>query len=470
MYIPFSMVVRFFNTFTKKLEEFKPLKDKEVRMYTCGPTVYNYAHIGNYRAYIFEDQLRRYLKYRGFKVTQVMNLTDVDDKTIKNSQEQGLPLDKFTDKFKKAFFEDLKTLNIDPAEHYPEATKYIKQMIEIIQKLLDKGYAYKGDDNSVYFSISKFKDYGKLSKINIDQQKAGARVKHDEYGKENASDFALWKAYSKSDGDVVWDSPFGRGRPGWHIECSAMSSSILGDTFDIHTGGVDNIFPHHEDEIAQSECASGKKFVNYWMHCEHLLVDGKKMSKSLANFYTLRDVLDKGYKPLAIRYTLLSTHYRQQLNFTFESINAAQNSIDRLNEVISKLNSVKGEDTNEVKKLIKKAEEGFIAEMDDDLNISKGLSHIFTFVRELNGLITDKKIGENDAKKALEAFQKFDTVLGVMNFEKEDIPNDVLELAKKREAARSEKKWVEADKLRDQLKEMGYVVKDSKDGMRVEKV
>ena len=312
------MALQFYNTMERKLIDFKPIDEGKVRMYTCGPTVYNYAHIGNFRAYIFEDILRRTLQYCGYDVTQVMNLTDVDDKTIRDSQANNMSLNDFTQKYKDAFFEDLETLGIEPAEHYPAATDHINDMIEMIQVLQEKGYAYVGDDGSVYYSIQKFEKYGELANIDLSGQRSGVRIDSDEYEKDEAADFALWKRYSDADGDVVWDSPWGKGRPGWHIECSAMSRALLGDHFDMHTGGIDNMFPHHEDEIAQSEACNGCKYVNYWLHCEHLMVNNGKMSKSLNNFFTLRDLIDRGFTGREVRYLLLRTHYRQKLNFVLE--------------------------------------------------------------------------------------------------------------------------------------------------------
>src|SRR4030065_1580791 len=320
----------FFNTFTRQKEIFNPINPNEVRMYTCGPTVYDYAHIGNFRAFLFEDLLKRWLKHRGFKVTHVMNLTDVDDKTILGSKKQQIPLRQYTEFYAKAFFEDAKALNIEPADQYPRATEHIPEMTTLIKQLLCKGYAYKGEDDSIYYAISKFKEYGKLSKIRVQDLKKGVRVKTDEYAKEEAQDFALWKAWTAEDGDVFWETELGKGRPGWHIECSPMSMKYLGETFDIHFGGVDNIFLHHVNEIAQSQAATGKKFVNYWLHSAHLLVEGMKMAKRLGNFYTLRDLLNKGWNPVVIRYLLISTHYRQQLNFTIEGLEASKNAPQKL--------------------------------------------------------------------------------------------------------------------------------------------
>ncbi|MGC9314872.1 MAG: cysteine--tRNA ligase, partial [bacterium] len=372
------MTIKFKNTLGNRIVEFKPLDDKKVGLYTCGPTVYDYAHIGNYRTYMFEDLLRRWLKYRGYSVTQVMNLTDVDDKTIRESNKQGLSLDDYTAKYKAAFFEDLDTLGIERAEVYPSATEHIDAMVALVKSLLDKGYAYRGADGSIYYSIAKFPEYGKLSGKRIDMNISGARISSDEYEKDQAADFALWKAWDEGDGEVYWETELGKGRPGWHIECSAMSSQYLGTTFDIHTGGEDNIFPHHENEIAQSEAASGEPFVKYWLHSAHLIVEGKKMSKSLGNFYTLRQLLDKGYDPLAVRYVLISTHYRQQLNFTFDGLDGAKSSIDRLREFETMLGALpEGEVNPAASELLQKARAGFEDSLDDDLNISGALGAVF---------------------------------------------------------------------------------------------
>ena len=338
------MPLRFFNTYSREIEEFEPRDPtaRPVRMYTCGPTVYSRAHIGNFRAYIFEDLLQRHLELRGYKVHRVMNITDVEDKTIRGAREASVPLQKFTEQFKEAFFEDAHTLRIKRADEYPAATdqRYIDRMIEMISALISKGLAYQADDKSVYFRINKFPDYGKLAHFDLTQLQSTGRVKHDEYDKEHIGDFALWKAWDEADGDVKWDSPWGPGRPGWHIECSAMSMALLGDQIDIHCGGVDNIFPHHEAEIAQSEGVTGKKFVRYWLHCAHLLVDGQKMAKSLGNFYTVPDVLAKGYTGRELRYALLRVHYRVPLNFTWEGMNEARESLARIDEWLARLREV----------------------------------------------------------------------------------------------------------------------------------
>ncbi|MBU4245565.1 MAG: cysteine--tRNA ligase, partial [Nanoarchaeota archaeon] len=364
------MSLKFFNTMTRKKEAFKPIKAGFAGFYTCGPTVYNFAHIGNFRTYVFEDILRRTLKMSGLAVKQVMNITDVEDKIIKACREQKVGLKEFTEKYTNAFFEDLKTLGIEPAEVYPKATETIPEMVAMIKTLMEKGIAYRGDDGSIYYSILKFKDYGNLAHIDVKSLKAGARVKQDEYSKDDAQDFALWKAWDANDGDIFWETELGKGRPGWHIECSAMSIKNLGETFDIHTGAVDNIFPHHQNEIAQSEGATGKKFVNYWVHSEHLLVENKKMSKSLGNFFTLRDVLAKGYNPRGLRYLLLSSHYRQKLNFTFGSLDAAENTVSGLIDFVDKLDGFKSDatDNKTISESAKKSLETFKEAMQDDLD------------------------------------------------------------------------------------------------------
>ncbi|MBW2984719.1 cysteine--tRNA ligase [Candidatus Woesearchaeota archaeon] len=461
------MTLKLFNTLTKKIEEFKPIKKGAVSMYSCGPTVYNYAHIGNFRNYVFVDLLKRYLKFKGFKVKHVMNLTDIDDKTIRDSGKIGWSLKQLTDKYTKIFMEDIKTLNIEPADIFPKATEHVKDMIEFTKKLVEKGFAYE-KLGSVYYSIAKFKDYGKLSKVDLSQMKAGARVDMDEYEKDHPGDFTLFKK-SKLDElkrGISYDTEWGKVRPGWHLECSVMSMKYLGETFDIHTGGVDLIFPHHENEIAQSEAYSGKKFVNYWLHNEHLIVNGKKMSKSLGNFYTLRDILKKGHDPMAIRYLLMATHYRQKLNFTFEGLEAATNAIKRLNDFIfDLLNNKSKEDNNKVSGLIKKTRAKFEERMDNDLNISEALAVVFNFITEVN----KEKISEKNAKELLKLMKDFDKVLGVMKFEKEDVPKEIKELADKRVEARKAKNWAEADELRDEIKSKGYIIEDTPDGYRIKK-
>jgi cysteinyl-tRNA synthetase len=458
-----------FNTLSRKKEEFAPIESGQAKMYTCGPTVYDYAHIGNFRAFLFEDILKRWLQYRGYKVTHVMNLTDIDDKTIKGSQKQGIPLRKYTDFYAAAFFEDIKALNIAPADVYPRATDHIPEMVQIIKTLLQKCVAYKGEDGSIYFSVAKFPSYGKLSHLKVGELKAGARVSQDEYTKEQAQDFALWKAWTPEDGDVFWETELGKGRPGWHIECSAMSMKYLGETFDIHCGGIDNMFPHHENEIAQSEAATGKTFVDYWMHNEHLQVEGKKMSKRFGNFYTLRDLLAKGYDPITIRYLLISTHYRQQFNFTFEGLESSKAAVERLRNFVRRLHEVQnGTGTEKVATLTAKLEACFGGSMDDDLNVAIALSSLFDFVREMNALLDTNLVSKEEAAIVIGLMKRIDGVLGVIGEVKaeEALSSDIDALVQKREEARKAKNWKEADAIRAQLKAMGIVLEDTAQGIR----
>ncbi len=458
-------MLKLYNTLNRKKEEFKPLHGKKVGMYTCGPTVYDFIHICNLKTFIAEDILKRYLLYKGFKVKHVRNITDVDDKTIRDSRKEGNSLQEFTERYTKAFFEDMRAVRVMPADVHPKATEHIKEMVELVKKLLKKGYAYKGEDGSTYYSIKKFKDYGKLAHIDFKKLKAGARVKQDEYEKGEARDFALWKAWDKKDGPVFWETEIGKGRPGWHIECSAMSMRYLGETFDIHGGGEDLIFPHHENEIAQSEAVTGKRFAKYWFHNAFLQVNGEKMSKSLGNFYTLRDLKD--CKPIAIRYLMIASHYRQPLNFTFESIRAAQNSIDRLNELISKLREATARDSGRVRKAIEKARKKFEAAMDNDLNTPLAFAALFQFVRECNSLLAEAKIGKKDSNSALGFLKKVDSVLAVMDFEqKAKIGKEDTKLIKQREKLRKEKKWDEADAIRQKLAKKGILLDDTATGTK----
>ena len=396
-----------------------------------------------------------------------MNITDVDDKTIKGANKEGISLKEYSRRYEKAFFEDLESLNIDKANVFPRATDHIPEMISIIKKLLKNKIAYKSEDGSIYYDISKFKDYGKLSHTKIKELKEGARVKQDYYDKEQVNDFALWKAYDKEDGNVFWETEIGKGRPGWHIECSAMSMKYLGSHFDIHAGGVDLIFPHHENEIAQSEGSTKKKFVNYWFHNEHLLVNGQKMSKSLGNFYTLRDLLGKGYNPKAIRYLLLSANYRVQLNFTEEAVKAAGNTVQRLNDFMIKLKEIKnGNENKNILKLINKTKNEFEKAMDDDLNISLALSSIFDFVKEINTLMMENKVGKNDAKKIINLMGDFDKVLGILEGKEEKLSSELKKLIAEREKARKEKDFAKADRIRENLKSEGIILEDTREGIR----
>lgn len=460
------MATMFFNTLTRKKEQFEPLKPGEVGMYTCGPTVYGYAHIGNFRTYMFEDLLRRYLLRKGYKVTQVMNITDVDDKTIKGSNEAGIALDDYTAQYIEAFYDDLDTLRIQRAEVYPRATEHIVEMIELIKKLEEKGHTYVSDDG-VYFKITSFPRYGKLSGFDIDQVKSGARVAVDEYDKEDARDFTLWKF--QRPGEPGWESPWGIGRPGWHIECSAMSIKYLGESFDIHTGGVDNIFPHHENEIAQSEAATGKPFVRVFMHSEHLKIDGERMGKSLGNFFTVNDVIAEGYSPTALRYLLLTTHYRRRLNFTADGIEAAGEAVHRLQAVYRRLkDEYKAPDgaANDFDDEIAGATKDFDEALDDDLSIAEAVAAIFDLVKPLNKAMDDGVLSEAGRLAALAAFESFDEILAVLHADEAALDEEVERLIEKRQQARADKNFALADSLRDQLLEMSILLEDTPDGVR----
>jgi cysteinyl-tRNA synthetase len=460
------MALQFYNTLTRKKEEFYTVHPGEVRMYTCGPTVYDFAHIGNFRAYVFGDLLHKYLKYKDYKVTYVMNITDVDDNTIAGSQKEKVPLIDYTQRYKQAFFEDVKSLNIEPADIYPEATLHINDMVKLVKTLLQKGYAYQ-NEGSTYFKIANFPSYGKLSRMDLQGLKAGARVTSDQYEKEQVADFALWKAWDQKEADIFWETEVGKGRPGWHIECSVMSMKYLGKHFDIHTGGVDLIFPHHENEIAQSEAATGEKFVNFWLHNEHLMVEGKRMAKSLGNYYTLRDLINKGYNPIAIRYLLLATHYRQQLNFTFDGLEAAKNALQRLYDFVDNLQMVKEEKSNsKVDEIISKAKEEFEDALDDDLNVSEALGVVFNLVKDVNRLMDDKKISKSDAEKVLEMMNNFDSVLGILKREEMVLDEEVEKLIEERSKAREEKDFKLADQIRKDLEVKGIILEDTPQGVK----
>ncbi len=469
------VALRLYNTLTKKVEEIRASDGNAVRWYACGPTPYDYAHIGNFRTYVFEDVLRRYLEYSGMRVRQAMNLTDVDDKTIAGAKKAGVPLAQYTEKFERAFFEDLEKLNIEKAEHYPKATEHIPEMVALIEKLLEKGIAYKGADGSVYYNVRKFKSYGKLSGLTLGELKAGARVSHDSYDKENASDFALWKAWDEADGDVHWPAPFGRGRPGWHIECSAMAAKYLGTPLDLHAGGVDLVFPHHENEIAQSEGADGKKFALHWAHCDHLVVDGRKMSKSLGNFYTLREVLAKGHTPAGVRWLLLAGHYRTKLNFTFEALEDAENTVKKLANFVKEMKGAAkkggaGKGT-EVEKIISVATAGFGKAMDDDLNTPNAIAAVFELVREANKLAFEGRMSKKGAVEVVAAMEKFNKVLGILELigEKKaggELKKWVEEKIRERNEARWKKEFAKADSIREELGEKGIVLQDSPEGTK----
>ena len=456
------MALRFFNTYSREIEEFRPLdpSGRAVKMYTCGPTVYSHAHIGNFRAYIFEDLLQRHLEARGYIVDRVMNLTDVDDKTIRGSREANLPLQSFTAPFKEAFFQDLKTLQIESANQYPAATneRFVRAMIGMIEKLVARDLAYQAEDKSVYFRIHRFPNYGHLAHFDLSELRSTGRVKSDEYDKEHVGDFALWKAWDDEDGDVWWESPWGRGRPGWHIECSAMATTLLGEQIDLHCGGVDNIFPHHEAEIAQSEGCSGKQFVRYWLHCAHLLVEGQKMSKSLGNFYTLRDVLAKGYSGREVRYALMRVHYRAPLNFTWEGMEEARQALLRIDEWLRRLRSF-GSAESQADGI---ADDKFFEALDDDLNISAALGYLFEQIRESNREL-DGGVESARAQAWLNWWERINRVL-VLKGEKEGPPAEIVALAEARVQARLAKNWQKSDELRDAIQAAGWEVRDTKGG------
>jgi cysteinyl-tRNA synthetase len=465
-------MIRLFNTYSRALEKFAPLDPagSEVKMYTCGPTVYSHAHIGNFRAYIFEDLLQRHLESRGFKVRRVMNITDVDDKTIRGSREAGVPLAEFTTPFKKAFFDDLETLRIKRADSFPEATdpREIEKMIEMIGTLMERDLAYQAEDKSVYFRINKFPNYGKLAHFDLAELRSTGRVKSDEYDKEHVGDFALWKAWDEEDGPVKWESPWGAGRPGWHIECSAMATQLLGEQLDIHCGGVDNIFPHHEAEIAQTEGCTGKQFVRYWLHCAHLMVSGEKMAKSLGNFYTLRDVIAKGYCGREVRYALMRVHYRAPLNFTWEGMEESRQALARVDDWVRRLEEKAREEEN-VQRPTPNAQrpmEELEAALDDDLNISGALGVLFETIRENNRRIDGGEIDASEAKSWLEWWGRVDRVLAISG-EEAALPAEISALAEARVQARLAKDWRKSDELRDELAARGWEARDTKDGQKM---
>ncbi len=470
------MALRFFNTLTRSVETFAPLNPdgKSVGMYCCGPTVHDFAHIGNFRTFVFADMVRRYLEFKGHSVRHVMNITDVEDKIIKRVRENKTTLADYTGKYEAAFFEDLQALNCLRPHQTPRATEHIAEIVELIQKLIERGIAYKAGDGSVYFSIEKYQGcgcrYGQLLNLNFEGMRSGERVSSDEYEKESVSDFALWKARAPEDGEVFWPSPWGEGRPGWHIECSAMSMKSLGATFDLHLGGEDLIFPHHEDEIAQSEGSGmqqpGQRFVNYWLHGAHLLVEGKKMSKSLGNFFTLRDLLGKGFSGREIRYLMLSAHYRDQFNFTIEGLNGARAALARLDDCLEKLREVAGQTTAEPDaELLKK----YADAMDDNLNVSAGWGVVFEWVREMNRLLASGEMKPSLAAAALAAWSRIDSVFGVGHAAKEEISAELTTLLEQRQAARKAKDFKRADEIRDQLKGLGWVIEDTPKGPKLKK-
>jgi cysteinyl-tRNA synthetase len=465
-------MIRFRNTLSGQLEEFAPLDPPRVRIYTCGPTIYDFAHIGNFRTFVFQDILRRHLRARGYELQQVMNITDVDDRIIENSAAAGLSLRDYTEKYAQAFFEDMRALNLEMPEHLVRATEHIPDMVALIQRLAENSFTYTSD-GSLYFRISKFPGYGRLSKIDLTGIQPGARVDVDRYEKADARDFALWKA--RKAGEHYWDTPLGPGRPGWHIECSAMAMKYLGETLDIHTGGIDLAFPHHENEIAQSEAATGKPFVRLWLHAEHLIVEGEKMSKSLGNFFTLRDLFARGHRPSAIRYLLASVPYRRQLNFTFAGLQQAASSVERLRNFRLRLRTEKfppGE--SGAPEHARQAMEEFAAALDDDLNTAEALAAVFNLVRDTNAAMDCGEFRAGDVPALEDALARFDAGFAVLE-ERMDAgygaaaeitDAEVEALLAERQKARARRDFARADQIRQELAEKGIVVEDTKDGAR----
>jgi len=494
------MALKLFNTLSRSVQEFAPLSRQsdsprrsetaagataeplKVGMYCCGPTVYDFAHIGNWRTFVFADLVRRALEFSGYDVRHVMNITDIDDKIIKGVRENKTTLRAFTSRFETAFLDDLKALNCKEPHVKPRATEYIAEIIALIEKLMARGIAYQAADGSVYFSITKYQGcgchYGQLLKLNFDEMRAGERVSADEYEKESVADFALWKARMPDDGDIFWPSPFGEGRPGWHIECSAMSMKLLGESFDLHLGGEDLKFPHHEDEIAQSEGATGKPFVKYWLHGAHLLVEGKKMSKSLGNYFTLRDLVAKGFTGREVRYLLLTAHYRETFNFTLDGLTGAKTALARIDECVGKLREMAAAGTppsggstiqppeGGVSKLV----DAFTTAISDDLNISAAWGEVFKWITETNKRLANHSLSTDEAGANLAAWEKIDSVLGISVKTDTEIPAEILALAEERTAAKKAKDFKRADEIRDQLKAKGWVIEDSPKGIKLKKI
>ena len=462
------MALQFYNTLKREKEIFHPIVEGKVGLYTCGPTVYDYAHIGNFRTFMFEDLLKRWLLHLGFDVNHVMNITDVDDKTIKKSQAEGVDLFEITERYTDFFMKDLDWLKIIPADIFPKATDSIPKIIRMIKILLDKGFAYREDDGSVYFNIRSFPDYGLLTKINMVNQQSASRVSDDEYDKDAPQDFALWKGWKEEDGDVVWDAPWGRGRPGWHIECSAMSSETLGDHFDIHCGGVDNMFPHHENEIAQSQCATDEPFVNVWLHSEFLLVDGGKMSKSLGNFYRISDLKEMGFTPECIRYQLLAGHYRSKITFSADKKHEGDKIVQKITDLKSRLkkrNSAMFADGSYPEEYSE-----FKERMNDDLNAPRSFAVFFDWMKIINSKLDQNNISEQELGQGWEFIQAFDKIFGLIKSDQlPEIPIEITHLANQRDKARKMRDWAEADSLRQILKSKGWIVEDTPNGQQIKK-
>ncbi len=454
----------FYNSLSRKKEVFKPIDRKLITLYTCGPTVYDSPHIGNYRTFLFEDLLKRTLIASGFKIKHAMNITDIDDKTIKASINENVDLNDFTKKYINIFFDELNILRILPADFYPRATKYISEMIDIIKDLISKNHAYASSSGDVYFSVESFQKYGTLTSLKLDKLIQSKRVLSDEYSSDKIQDFALWKAYKPNDGNVFWHSPWGKGRPGWHIECSAMAMNLLGDNIDIHCGGVDNKFPHHENEIAQSECFSQSKFVNYWLHSEFLLVDGEKMSKSKGNYFTLKDIFKKSISVEEFRYMIFSAHYRSKINFSLKRINDAKKAISRIANLKHKLIPAAGYKIQ----TFPNVKEKFHEALKDDLDSPKAIAIFFEWLKDINLMIDNGNITETEAAKSLNFINFFDYIFQVIP-NNQEIPEKIFKYAKLRELARKKKDWTEADKLRKKIDSYGWVVEDSKNGFQLKK-
>jgi cysteinyl-tRNA synthetase len=474
------MALKLFNTLSRSVQEFVPLDPagQHVGMYVCGPTVYDYGHIGNFRTFVFSDLVRRYLEFKGFQVRHVMNVTDVEDKIIKHVRETGKALREYTSFYEGEFLQDLDKLRCLRPHDLPHATDFIPDIVALIGKLIARGIAYKANDGSVYFSIEKYRgcgcQYGQLVKLNFDEMRVGERVSSDEYDKESVADFALWKARVPEDGDVFWPSPWGEGRPGWHIECSAMSMKLLGPSFDLHLGGEDLAFPHHEDEIAQSEGAgvqaSGQRFVKYWLHGAHLLVEGKKMSKSLGNFFTLRDLLAKGFTGREVRYLLLSAYYRETFNFTLEGLEGARSALARIDECLGKLREVAGQRTASGSLGNDPLVWKFTAALDEDLNVSAAWAAVFDWVRDTNKALAGNSLSPESAAAALTAWHQIDSVFGLGTPREQDAPPELLALLEERQAARKAKDFKRSDAIRDELKAKGWAIEDTPKGPRLKKL
>jgi len=462
------MALRFFNTLTNRIEDFTPLDGHTVRMYTCGPTVWSYAHIGNFRTFVFQDILRRWLRYRGYALKHVMNLTDVDDRIIQQATAAGQSIFDYTAIYTQAFLEDAAALRLERPEHLVKATDHIEDMVALIEKLTERGHTYKSE-GSIYFRVASFPDYGKLSHTDFKGILEGARVDTDKYDKESARDFVLWKA--RKPGEHYWETRLGAGRPGWHIECSAMSMKYLGETLDIHAGGIDLTFPHHENEIAQSEAATGKPFARFWLHSEHLMVEGQTMSKSLGNFYTLRDLLAQGWPPEAVRYLLASVPYRKQLNFTFDGLKSAAHAIERLRNFKLRLettNFASGASerlADRTAAALKQFEES----LDDDLNTAEALAAVFEYVRDINTAMDAGELRAGDRPAALDLLNRFDQIFDVLRpsqTQAELTDQEVEALIAERAAARKARNFDRADQIRRQLFEKGIVLEDTREGVR----